>query len=346
MKERLNRILRSVIESYIDNGEPVSSKSILERETDMNVSSATVRNDLAELERLGYLEQPHTSAGRIPTEKGYRYYVDNLLTEQALDEQLALTLESVMQTSAVSIDEFFKTAISAFSKITGYTSAAVISSNDEDRIIKMEVVKTSDDLINLVVITKSGIVKNSFCRLYFLASDDDVNELNKTLANYVGDNAVGYLDDDAFDTLEKYLGKTQQNWEFLAGVIKNIVTSMRKPHVFVSGQDKMLSYPEFYEIHKAKNVMSFLSEEEQIYDVLSERASDRLNIIIGSEIGGESLNDMGLVVRKFTGVSNAYTFSLFGPKRMDYGKTVSQFDYFMDCIERYLKERGHGNDRE
>lgn len=340
MKERLNRILRSVIESYIENGEPVSSKGILEREADMNVSSATVRNDLAELEHLGFLEQPHTSAGRIPTEKGYRYYVDNLLESHSLDAELALNIENAMQTSTASIDEFLKTAISAFSKITGYTSAAVISHSDEDRIIKMEVVKSSDDMINLVVITKSGVVKNSFCRLYFLASDDDVSELNKTLSEYLGDTTVGYLDDEVFDRLEKELGVRQKNWEFIAGVIKNIVSSIRKPNVFISGQEKMLSYPEFYEIHKAKNVMSFLNEEEHIYDILSARAEDRLNIIIGSEIGGETLNDMGLVVRKFNSQSHDYTFSLFGPKRMDYSKTVSQVEYFMECIERYLKDRG------
>lgn len=340
MKERLNRILRAVIESYIENGEPVSSKGILEREQDMNVSSATVRNDLAELERLGYLEQPHTSAGRVPTERGYRYYVDNLLPERAVDEELALSIENVAHNSAASIDEFFKTAISAFSKITGYTSAAVISHSDEDKIIKMEVVKSSDDMINLVVITKSGVVKNSFCRLYFLASDEDVSALNSKLNEYIGDTAVGYLDDELFERLEKELAITQKNWEFIAGVIKNIVTSIKKPHVFISGQEKMLSYPEFYEIHKAKNVMSFLNEEEQIYDVLSSNNQDRLNIIIGSEIGGETLSDVGLVVRRYNGNNSDYTFSLFGPKRMDYGKTVSQVEYFMKCIERYLEDRG------
>lgn len=340
MKERLNRILKSVIELYVESGEPVSSKGVLEREADMKVSSATVRNDLAELEALGYLEQPHTSAGRIPTEKGYRYYVDNLLQYKDLDAELALTIESAMHSSAVSIDEFLKTAISAFSKITGYTSAAVISHNNEDRIIKMEVVKSADDLINLVVITKSGVVKNSFCRLYFLATDEDVQNLNNILASYIGEATVGYLDDSILDRLEKELTNSQKNWEFIAGVIKNIVTSMRKPHVFVSGQEKMLSYPEFYEIHKAKNIMSFLNEEEQICDVLNVNTEDRLNIIIGSEIGGESLSDMGLVVRKYNGNNNDYTFSLFGPKRMDYGKTVSQVEYFMKCIERYLKDRG------
>ena len=340
MKERLNRILRSVIESYIENGEPVSSKGILEREPDMNVSSATVRNDLAELERLGYLEQPHTSAGRVPTEAGYRYYVDNLLTHHELDRQLALSLESVTQSGAMSIDEFFKTAITAFSKITGYTSAAVISHNDEDRIIKMEVVKSADNMINLIVITKSGVVKNSFCRLYFLATDEEVRQLNETLDSYIGDTNVGYLDDGMFDRLEKELADKQKNWDFIAGIIKNIVSSIKKPHVFISGQEKMLSYPEFYEIHKAKNVMSFLSEEDQVYGLLNKRADDRLNIIIGSEIGGESPSDMGLVVRRYNGDGNEYTFSLFGPKRMDYGKTVSQVEYFMECIERYLKDRG------
>ena len=340
MKERLNRILRSVVESYIESGEPVSSKGILAREADMNVSSATVRNDLAELERLGFLEQPHTSAGRVPTEKGYRYYVDNLLTSREFDDELALTLKTVMQDSVAGIDEFFKTAISAFSRITGYTSAAVISHNDSDKIIKMEVVKSSDDLINLVVITKSGVVKTSFCRLYFLASDEDVATLNTTLNKYLVDGNVSFLDDCDFEKLEKELAEGQKNWDFLAGMIKNVVSSIRKPHVFVSGQEKLLSYPEFYEIHKAKNVMSFLSEEEHLCDILSELASDRLGIIIGSEIGGENLSDMGLVVRRYNGDGNDYTFSLFGPKRMDYGKTVSQVEYFMKCIEQYLKDRG------
>ncbi len=343
MKERLNRILRSVIESYIENGEPVSSKGVLEREEDMNVSSATVRNDLSELERLGYLKQPHTSAGRIPTEAGYRYYVDNLLPHKELDKQLALSLDNAIQNSTMSIDEFFKTAISAFSKITGYTSAAVISHNDDDRIIKMEVVKSADNMINLIVITKSGVVKNSFCRLYFLASDEEVLELNKTLESYIGNTNVGYLDDEMLDNLEKELARKQNNWDFIAGVIKNIVSSIKKPHVFISGQEKMLSYPEFYEIHKAKNVMSFLSQEEQVYGVLNKNPDNMLNIIIGSEIGGETLSDMGLVVRRYNGDGNEYTFSLFGPKRMDYGKTVSQVEYFIKCIERYLKDRGQNN---
>lgn len=220
MKERLNRILRSVIESYIENGEPVSSKSVLEREPDMNVSSATVRNDLSELERMGYLEQPHTSAGRIPTEAGYRYYVDNLLSYRELDDQLALSLESVTQSGAMSIDEFFKTAITAFSKITGYTSAAVISHNDEDRIIKMEVVSSADDMINLLSLQKAELLKISFCQLYFLATDEDVRRLNETLANYIGDTNVGYLDDSMLSVWKKSLRAASKTGILLQELLK------------------------------------------------------------------------------------------------------------------------------
>lgn len=339
MKERLERILKCAVESYIETGEPVSSKGILERDPQMRVSSATVRNDLAELERAGLLEQPHTSAGRVPTEAGYRYYVDNLLTESAIDEQLALSLKTAASPAAMSVDEFFQTAIAAFSRITGYTSAAVISRKDEDKIIKMEVVKSSDDMINLIVITKSGVVRNSFCRLYFLATDEDVKELNSVLENYTGNDNLGYLDDVTFERMEKELAGRQKNWDFVAGIIKNIVAGIKKPHVFVSGQEKLLSYPEFYEVHKAKNVMSFFSEKEQVYDLLSAREG-ALDVMIGSEISGEDLSDMGLVVRRFTGADSDYTFSLFGPKRMDYGKTVSQVDYFIKCIEQYLKDRG------
>ena len=160
--------------------------------------------------------------GRIPTEAGYRYYVDNLLSYRELDDQLALSLESVTQSGAMSIDEFFKTAITAFSKITGYTSAAVISHNDEDRIIKMEVVKSADDMINLIVITKAGLLKTAFCRLYFLATDDDVRRLNETLASYIGDTNVGYLDDSMFDRLEKSLRAVSRTGILLQALLKTL----------------------------------------------------------------------------------------------------------------------------
>ena len=137
MKERLNVILKAAVEAYVDSGEPVSSKLILSRSA-LDVSSATVRNDLAELEREGYLEQPHTSAGRVPTEKGYRYYVDHLLQTAILPVERATSIEAALEDPTGNVDEFLKHALSRFSEITGYTAAAVMAHSDEDRIIKVE----------------------------------------------------------------------------------------------------------------------------------------------------------------------------------------------------------------
>lgn len=339
MKERQNRILKAAVEAYIETGEPVSSKFIIEY-AGMDVSSATVRNDLAQLERDGYLEQPHTSAGRIPSELGYRYYVDNLLQADEVEAEQALNIERALENSTSGVDEFLKNALKVFSEITGYTSAAVVSHSNSDKIMKLEVVKTSDSLINLIVITKSGVVKNSFCRLYFLATDEDIAELNNVLEKYLEDTTFGQLEDEQFLELERELASRQKNWDFLAGIIKNIVESIKNPKVLVSGEEKLLSFPEFYEVHKAVNVMTFLKEETRLYDVLSTKASDRLNVIIGSEIGGENLSDMGLVVRKYRASNNdEIAFSLFGPKRMNYSKTISQVEYFTKCIERFLKDR-------
>lgn len=343
MKERQQAILKAVIDCYNETGEPVSSKAILHREG-MQVSSATVRNDLAELERLGYLKQPHTSAGRIPTERGYRFYVDHLLEFPSLDTQKTEALVNAIGSINATSDDFLKEAISLFSNITGYTSAAVIPQSDSDRIMKLEVIKTADDLINLVVITKSGKVKNSFCRLYFLATDEDIAELNQTLNHYLEEESFAQLSDEAFEQLEQLLGHQQKNWDFLVGMVKNIVESINRPRVIVSGQSQMLSHPEFYEIHKAQNIISFLNREDALYHVLtSGEDTGGVNIKIGSEIGeelgDETLRDMGLVTCKYgDDIGGFGALSIFGPTRMDYGKSASQVDYFARCIERFLKD--------
>jgi transcriptional regulator of heat shock response len=151
------------------------------------------------------------------------------------------------------------------------------------------------------------------------------------------------LNDADFDELERLLGIRQKNWEFLVGMVKNIVHSMSRPKVIVSGQSHMLSHPEFYEIHKAQNIMSFLGREDALYHVLTSGEDSRnVNIKIGSEIGEEigddTLEDMGLVIRKYGDDSMLGTLSIFGPKRMDYGKGASQVDYFARCIEKFLKD--------
>ncbi len=338
MKDRLNLILKALVEAYVETGEPVASKLILER-IDLKISSATVRNDLAALEKDGFLEQPHTSAGRIPTEKGYRYYVDYLLQEKALPQEQAIVIEEAIEDLGGNADEFLKHALSRFSEITGYTAAAVMSHSDDDRIIKVELIKTADNCLNLVAITRNGTVKNSFCRFYFLADDDDIAALSETLNRFLGDVSFARLQDDDFEELEKQLAGLHQNWNFVAGIVKNMIHSIRNPKVFVSGQSNLLSHPEFYEVHKVQNVLDFLSREEEIRSLLNAGDSKELSIAIGSEIAGINFSDMGLIVRKYGSKSGFGAISLLGPKRMNYGENCSQVEYFAKCIERYLKDR-------
>lgn len=338
MKERLSLILKAVIEAYVDAGEPVSSKLILER-SDLQVSSATVRNDLAQLEKEGYLEQPHTSAGRIPTEKGYRYYVDYLLTAPALSVERAAVIEEALMDPSGNVDDFLRHALSRFSEITGYTAAAVMAHSDEDRIIKVELIRTADDCLNLVAITRSGAVKNSYCRFYFLADDEDIASLSEVLNGFLGDVSFARLTDEDFADLEQKLSELDQNWNFVAGIVKNMVNSIRNPKVFVSGQGNLLSHPEFYEVHKMQNLLNFLSREDEIRNLLQSSSGEELSIAIGSEIAGINFSDMGLIVRKYGSRSGFGAISLFGPKRMDYGANASQVDYFAKCIEQYLKDR-------
>jgi heat-inducible transcriptional repressor len=291
------------------------------------------------LERLGFLEQPHTSAGRVPTERGYCYYVDYLLPAQGLSVERAAIIDEAVEDPTGNVDEFLKHALSRFSEITGYTAAAVISHSDEDRIIKVELVKTADNCLNLVAITRSGTVKNSFCRFYFLADDEEIQNLSELLNSFLGDVSFTRLTDEDFEALEARISALHENWNFLAGVVKNMVDSIRNPKVFVSGQSNLLSHPEFYEVHKVQNVMRFLSHEEEIRNLLNAQGGEELSIAIGSEIAGINFSDMGLIVRKYGSKSGFGAISLLGPKRMDYGANASQVEYFAKCIEQYLKDR-------
>ena len=338
MKDRLSLILKALVEAYVETGEPVASKLILER-IELQVSSATIRNDLAALEKDGFLEQPHTSAGRVPTEKGYRYYVDYLLQETVLPAERAIVIEEAVEDPSGNVDDFLKHALSRFSEITGYTAAAVMSHSDDDRIIKVELIKTADNCLNLVAITRNGTVKNSFCRFYFLAEDNDIADLSETLNQFLGDVSFARLQDDDFEQLEQRLAGLHQNWNFVAGIVKNMVNSIRNPKVFVSGQSNLLSHPEFYEVHKVQNVLNFLSREDEMRTLLNPRDGKELSIAIGSEIAGINFSDMGLIVRKYGSRSGFGAISLLGPKRMNYGENCSQVEYFAKCIERYLKDR-------
>lgn len=338
MKDRLNLILKAAIEAYVDTGEPVSSKLILARSS-LEVSSATVRNDLAWLEQEGYLEQPHTSAGRVPTEKGYRYYVDCLLQAPLVPVERAADIEAAMEDPTGNVDDFLKHALSRFSEITGYTTAAVMAHSDEDRIVKVELVKTAENCLNLVAITRSGTVKNSVCRFYFLVDDEDVQNLSELLNGFLGDVSFARLTDEDFVRLEERLSALHQGWNFVAGVVKQMVDSIRNPKVFVSGQSNLLSHPEFYEVHKVQNVMRFLGHEDEVRTLLGNQAGNELSIAIGSEIAGINFSEMGLIVRKYGSKSGFGAISLLGPKRMDYGANASQVEYFAKCIEQYLKDR-------
>lgn len=338
MKDRLNLILKAAIEAYVDTGEPVSSKLILARSS-LEVSSATVRNDLAWLEQEGYLEQPHTSAGRVPTEKGYRYYVDCLLQAPLVPVERAADIEAAMEDPTGNVDDFLKHALSRFSEITGYTTAAVMAHSDEDRIVKVELVKTAENCLNLVAITRSGTVKNSVCRFYFLVDDEDVQNLSELLNGFLGDVSFARLTDEDFARLEERLSALHQGWNFVAGVVKQMVDSIRNPKVFVSGQSNLLSHPEFYEVHKVQNVMRFLGHEDEVRTLLGNQSGNELSIAIGSEIAGINFSEMGLIVRKYGSKSGFGAISLLGPKRMDYGANASQVEYFAKCIEQYLKDR-------
>ena len=324
LSERQEKILKLIVEEYIKTIKPVGSKNLCDT---LNVSSATVRNEMQALEENGYLEKTHTSSGRVPSEKGYRYYVDNLMKVKEMTGEEVYNLQKVFDNSKLELGDSISKSLQIISDITNYTAIILENKSNEELLKQVEVIPIDKENVIAIVVTNTGHVENKSINI----KGSNLEEVKKIL-ELINKMIIGTPIDEVSKKLEfeikPIIGSYIMNYETVYNAFYNAFNNFRDDNdVYSKGKEKILSLPEFNEVDKIKNIISKL-DDEQLKNI--EETNEGINIYIGKE--NELDEDLTIVKTKIKLGNKDSTLAIIGPKRMEYEKVVSLLEYIKDNV--------------
>ena len=335
MDERKRKILQAIIEEYINLAEPVSSNSLINK-YDLNCSSATIRNEMAELEKQGYLDKVHTSSGRIPSAKGYRFYVDELMQDDRISLEEIKYISEKLETKVHEIEDLTKITATTISEITHYT-AVTIGPRATDQIIKeLKFVLLGERMVLAVIMTDSGMVKETIIKF-----DEDVSNKQVETINYMFNNKLKGQPIEKIDKpLEEYLiNEMSDSVRVIRPIVEQLKKALFDEKYYLEGARRELELPEFNSLEVAKNFVNILDTKEVIADMLNSGFAEDINIYIGDENEKDELKDFSVVTFKHkVNGKDLGTIGIIGPKRMDYSKVISVMKYISKKINENKEE--------
>ena len=337
LDNRKKKILQAIIEGYIDTAEPVSSGELVK---ELNCSSATIRNDMAELEKIGFIEKPYTSAGRIPSQKGYRYYIDELIRDDKLTAKEMQYIKSKLETTVNELEDLTKIATTTLSELTHYTTIAIGPKIETHTILDVKFVLLGSRVMMAIILTDSGIIREAIIKFDEDVTEDQIKNLNKIFANHM----VGRPIDELGGNIEDFITQEMKN---SISVIKKIIEEINKifkenDDLYLEGTNKSFDLPEFQKAELAKNFMNVLDAKDLVSEVLNTGVADDINVYIGSELKDEKLKDFSVVTfNHLLGDKDIGTIGIIGPTRMDYSKVISIMKY----ISKKLREDYDNQDK-
>ncbi len=331
LNERKRAILRSVVDAYIQTGEPVGSKYLA---TDFNISSATIRNEMSDLEEMGYLEQPHTSAGRVPTAKGYRTYVENLMGRYYLAMEEVEVLDEVIEHKLNEITKLMEEASHAIGEVTNYTSFAFIGGSGSEA-QRYETVYIGETDFLLIMICKDGSVRSRQIKTQEPINADILeiakNALNKCFTNVTLDQ----INLNIVLEFEAAMGEHKSFATMLLRVVNEMFNSYDSEKVHIDGVTKLLSHPEFFNVAKVQSVLSMIEERKRFAELMKKAVPGQTSIVFGEEAEGIAPPGTGFVFHPISvGGKVVGAIGVIGPKRMDYKKVIASLDYFAEGLTK------------
>ncbi|MBE7047765.1 MAG: heat-inducible transcription repressor HrcA [Ruminococcaceae bacterium] len=345
MNERKRKILHSIINEYIKSAEPIGSRHVA-KNLDIGLSSATIRNEMADLEDMGYLEQPHTSAGRIPSDKGYRLYVDSLMNDYELTVNDLTALGGVLEWKLGQIDKIIKRASEILSKLTNYTAILTSPEMKRGAIKTVELVPVDGSSALVILVTNEGVMKHK--RVMLPAGAD--SEFIHGFSNLLREKLSGLtLEEINVAKIREIRCSMQSHFEFLFPIldfIADIIDDVRaETEIYTSGATNILSYPEFSDVRFAKEFLDFLDDKNAVAGILrsSDETADGKDGGITVRIGKE--NTLDIMQKSSVITANYYVgdrvmgrLGIIGPTRMDYPKTIAKIKNISAMLNRLLYE--------
>ena len=327
-------ILQSIVENFITTNQPVGSKQIAQT---IDFSSATIRNDMSKLEKEGLIKKTHISSGRVPSEKGYRYYVDYIKKDYELSNSENEKLKQLSGDDIVSENNYLEKNAIVLSDLTDCTAVILAPTKTDRRINKIEVILLSSRSILVILVTNIGEV---FQQNYKLDADftaEDIAEINKLLQSYFYDVDMATAHVMIHGELEKYLKNKVNNYDMIVVALNRLLQNKIKKTVALGGKYNLLKQPDIDNVEKLKEVVSLL-EDDKIVELLdNNEVTDKPSIKIGTELKLGNIDDLSLVSSSYNTSKGQGVIAVFGPKRMDYSKIMTLIACVRDNLNNNLK---------
>ncbi len=325
LTQRQESILKLIVMEYIKLAKPVGSKLICK---ELNCSSATVRNEMMLLEEMGLLEKTHTSSGRVPSEKGYRYYVDNLMELKKLSGEDVYKLQTVFNNSQLELSDVLTKSLEIIADITSYTSVVLDAKSHDNKLKEISVVPVNSEILVVIVVTDQGYVEHKNIELKGVS----LEEVSKTV-KLINELIVGTPIDEISAKLEfeikPVIAKYVKQHELLYNAFYDVFTDISSKNVSVVGKNNILKHQEFGNVDKIKSLFSKLEDRNLLENI--EETNNDINIYIGHE--NKMSPDVTVIKTNYKTSKDEGTIAIIGPKRMDYDKVVNLLDYIKKQIE-------------
>lgn len=334
LDKRKRKLLQAIIEEYIETAEPVSSGNLVK---ELECSSATIRNEMAELEKIGFLEKTHTSSGRIPSQKGYRYYVDQLIRDDKLTKKEMEIIKERLETKVNALEDLTRIATTTLSEITHYTTITIAPDVHKHSIIDIKFVLLGSRVLMAVILTDSGIIRESIIKF-----DEDIEQQQVDDLTFIFKNKlVGKPLETMNAPLEEFIMKEMKTG---INIIKKVIDEINKiildsQQIYLDGANKVIDMPEFKKVDIAKDFLNVLDAKDLVADVLNTGMAENINIYIGEETEKEELKNFSIVTfNHLLEDKDIGTIGIIGPTRMDYSKVISVMKYISKKLNDDFKK--------
>ncbi|GIN89677.1 heat-inducible transcription repressor HrcA [Siminovitchia terrae] len=326
LTDRQLLILQAIIDEFIRSAQPIGSGKLSKRE-EINLSSATIRNEMADLEESGYIEKTHTSSGRIPSEKGYRYYVDHLLAPEMLHAHERQLIHSIFAERIYELEDVVQRSASVLSELTNYTTILLGPAVKENKLKRLQIVPLSGGMAVAVIITDTGHVEN---KLFSLPENHAPENIEK-LVNILNEKLAGVPISELRVKIEYEVAEIlRQNIHQYDTLLKSILKTLDVPgneKIFFGGKTNMLNQPEFHNINKVRLLMNMIEKEEGIYE-LFKHIPHGIHVTIGKENKNMAMEDCSLITATYSiGQEPVGSIAILGPTRMEYSRVIGLLDF-------------------
>lgn len=339
LDDRKKRILEAIIEEYNNTAEPVGSTKIA-NDYNLGFSPATIRNEMASLEELGYLEQPHTSAGRVPSSKGYRLYIDNIMKEKNLTAKEKAVIDEILQNDIIKIENLIHEATNILSRLTNYASIAMGPEIENCSVEEIKLVKIGNNRLMIVILADNGIIKESLVNYDGVIPEENIEIFNNFLNYKLKGRNFREIYENINSYVENELYNISNNIVPLMVEINNLLVDGNSK-VYMEGATNMLALPELKKVDTLKNFLNIIETKDAIKELMKSGYDGNINVYIGQETAFDDLKDFTIITYKQSlNDKEVGTIGIIGPKRMDYKKVIPTIKYLGEAIQQKINQGG------